>query len=433
MCVVRWLYKYEDEVIDGLRIYVEGDKYYACKRNNDGEYVKTNIQTLSGKNFISTNSEEIDLDDLTGTRLQYFSSIVNNIPSQYRTMLLIISMLNPKMEQLLKNGYEKQVYKLIGNEIGNLKDPMREIELRVNLNYEAKDLNKWLGINKYQKERFMAVADKLNENAFNLIGDVKKIFSKIDINGSESIACYDNDIFDTVLKCVSKFGRSDMDGNYCNIGIDEMSSFLSSMCLCDNIEKTNTKKIVYNMDTIMKDVFNYSYYRLRMYEDYLDMYMKIMNNHSKMKIYLTTYEDVVSYHDTTVALYNLKRNVFLNESFKRNIKKVERLSWEDEKSDFAVVIPEKADDLGAEGAALRHCVQSYIDKVANGSTNIVFIRRKERKDVPFFTVEVDNNKVIRQVHGFCNCNANTVDGLTEFVEKWAKEKKLVVGAINTVR
>ena len=348
-------------------------------------------------------------------------------------MLLVISMLNPKMEQLMKNGYEKHIYQLIGNEIGNLKDPMRETELRVNLNYEAKDLNKWLGINRYQKERFMDVADKWNKNVFTLIGDVKKIFSTIDTNGAASIACYDNDVFDAVLNCVSKFGRSDMDGNYCNIGIAEMSSFLSTMCLCDNAEKTNTKKMVYNIDTIMKDVFNYSSYRLRRYEDYLDMYRRIISEHSKMKIYLTTYEDVVSYHDTTVALYNLKRDIFLNESFKRNVKKVERLAWEDDKSEFVVVVPEKADDLGTEGAALRHCVQSYINKVVNGLTNIVFIRQKESKDVPFFTVEVDNHKVIRQVHGFCNCNANTVDGLTEFVEKWAKEKKLVVGTINTVR
>ena len=152
-----------------------------------------------------------------------------------------------------------------------------------------------------------------------------------------------------------------------------------------------------------------------------------------MRIYLSSYEDVATYHDAAVALYNLKRNQYLNEAFVRNLKKVERLSYEKDDSEFVVVIPEKADDLGEEGAALRHCVRAYIDKVANGMTNIVFIRRKNAKDTPFFTVEVDNNKTIRQAHGFCNCNANTVEGLTDFIEKWAKEKKLKVGTINIVR
>ena len=152
-----------------------------------------------------------------------------------------------------------------------------------------------------------------------------------------------------------------------------------------------------------------------------------------MRIYLSSYEDVSTYHDAAVALYNLKRNQYLNEAFVRNLKKVERLAYEKDDSEFVVVIPENADDLGEEGAALRHCVRAYIVKVANGMTNIVFIRRKNAKDTPFFTVEVDNDKTIRQAHGFCNCNANTVEGLIEFIEKWAKDKKLKVGTINIVR
>ena len=434
LCVVRWVYKYEDEVIDGLRIYVEGQNYYACKRNNRGEYIKININTLSGKNFISNNTEEIDLGDLTGTRLQYFSSIVNNIPSQYRTMLLIMSMLNPRVEQMLKCGFEKHIYKLIGNDIGKLKDPMKEIQSLIHLNPDGKDINKWLGISKYQKERFLQVADELNENVFTLIGSTKDIFETLRLDdGDYTIANYKNEDFEEVLKVASWLGRRTQNGNYCHIKTDEIVDFLRTAKRCDNASMTNTKRLVYNLGYVVENICEYMPYRLRTYIDYLYMYSTIRSENSRMRIYLSSYEDVSTYHDAAVALYNLKRNQYLNEAFVRNLKKVERLSYEKDDSEFVVVIPEKADDLGEEGAALRHCVKSYIDKVANGMTNIVFIRRKNAKDTPFFTVEVDNDKTIRQAHGFCNCNANTVEGLTEFIEKWAKEKKLKVGTINIVR
>ena len=61
------------------------------------------------------------------------------------------------------------------------------------------------------------------------------------------------------------------------------------------------------------------------------------------------------------------------------------------------------------------------------------IRRKDEPEKPFFTVEVDNNNIIQQVHGFRNCNADKVPGLMNFVTKWASERKLLIQNINKVR
>ena len=82
---------------------------------------------------------------------------------------------------------------------------------------------------------------------------------------------------------------------------------------------------------------------------------------------------------------------------------------------------------------LHHCVKSYISRVANGATNIMFIRQVSEPYKPFFTVEVDNNKIIQQVHGFSNCNADTVEGLEEFIDIWAKAKHLKTQGYNKVR
>ena len=99
--------------------------------------------------------------------------------------------------------------------------------------------------------------------------------------------------------------------------------------------------------------------------------------------------------------------------------------WEwNEDETFCVIAPKAPVDVAVEGITLRHCVKSYIPLVSQGGTNVMFIRRKGKEEEPFFTVEVDNTNHIRQVHGMCNCNANTVDGLIEFVTKWSKLKKL---------
>ena len=73
------------------------------------------------------------------------------------------------------------------------------------------------------------------------------------------------------------------------------------------------------------------------------------------------------------------------------------------------------------------------DKVADGQTNIMFIRKKDKIDDPFFTVEVSNTGTIEQVHGFANRNASTEPGLTEFVKKWAEKRKLKLTNFNKVR
>jgi hypothetical protein len=78
-------------------------------------------------------------------------------------------------------------------------------------------------------------------------------------------------------------------------------------------------------------------------------------------------------------------------------------------------------------------VKSYIDRVCDGRTNILFIRKKDDVTKPFFTVELTNDRVVAQVHGFANRNADTEPNMVDFVERWARNKRLKLGAFNSVR
>ena len=69
---------------------------------------------------------------------------------------------------------------------------------------------------------------------------------------------------------------------------------------------------------------------------------------------------------------------------------------------FMFVVPKSAEDLKREGQTLHHCVATYADRVARKETMIIFVRRVEAPEEPFFTMEWRDNRVI-QCRGSHNC------------------------------
>ncbi|EOL40295.1 hypothetical protein WME_00021, partial [Enterococcus faecalis EnGen0362] len=69
---------------------------------------------------------------------------------------------------------------------------------------------------------------------------------------------------------------------------------------------------------------------------------------------------------------------------------------EAEIDDLLFLTPHSLQEIIQEGSILRHCVgsQHYIERHTQGKTTIVFIRRKEKPDMPYFTLEYRNQQVI---------------------------------------
>lgn len=67
-----------------------------------------------------------------------------------------------------------------------------------------------------------------------------------------------------------------------------------------------------------------------------------------------------------------------------------------------LIVPETGDEIRAEGAALHHCVGSYVERVAKGETSVFFIRKADSPDKPYFTLEWKNNDIV-QCRGLHNC------------------------------
>ncbi len=92
---------------------------------------------------------------------------------------------------------------------------------------------------------------------------------------------------------------------------------------------------------------------------------------------------------------------------------------------LVVMPPHSAQEIVAEGHKLHHCVGGYARDMAGQRCTILFIRQEKQKEKPFYTVEVQNDRII-QTRGRNNC-APTQE-VKDFLEAWKKKKHLRTAA-----
>ena len=119
-------------------------------------------------------------------------------------------------------------------------------------------------------------------------------------------------------------------------------------------------------------------------------------------INMTPSENVLYLHDELSKLYSVIENQANQEQFAKATEKIKHLEWADKETGLMVIAPENIADLQKEGAALHHCVGSYVSSVVSGADYIMFIRRCDMPDIPYFTVEIMPDGNIRQVHCYAN-------------------------------
>lgn len=418
-CVIRWVLKdpKTNEILDGFRIYVEGKNLYACKTDNKGSFIRTTISNINFDNFYSLEMLDINPDDLKGTLLEYYGSIINDIPKTIRSLVLFAFIKEPKLEQVFKLGLGPVIY----TEVGQYTLPISAFESVMGICYSArkeKNIFKYLDLNSYTVNKIVAL---LKDNEKAALGKAASRMLK-SIYG-DGVVSLDNATIDRFFEVFEKYNMT--------VNFNVPSTITNIRLILMNKNNPDLVKNFEKMAIHMIDK-SFSYYNFRTYQDYISM-VSTLDDFRNFKIIFDTHEEIEEAHDAASAIYNLKRYEYSRKAFKEQLNKVKKLVYENKEDEFCVVIPEEPGDLAKEGLELRHCVKSYIDRVANGNTNIVFIRKKTDKEKPFFTVEVSNEKSIEQVHGFGNRNANTEPGLEKFITKWAEEKKLLLHGINKIR
>lgn len=103
----------------------------------------------------------------------------------------------------------------------------------------------------------------------------------------------------------------------------------------------------------------------------------------------------------------------------RSIK--EKYEYQDK--DFAVIVPNGVLDIIVEGDALNHCVGNqdcYWDRIQQGETFILFLRKASCPDVPYYTLEVEPGGSVRQKRGKFNRVDSDEKIITRFLKRWQK-------------
>ena len=128
-------------------------------------------------------------------------------------------------------------------------------------------------------------------------------------------------------------------------------------------------------------------------------------------------QDLNAAHARTIAQVKHKANELSREAF---LREVERLSWmEWQKNGLMIRLPVDGDELTAEGAYLHHCVGGYVDRMANGKTTILLVRRVDEPDKPFYTLEWLNGKV-QQCRTTHNEDYVQNEEVKAFIDEWVK-------------
>lgn len=120
-------------------------------------------------------------------------------------------------------------------------------------------------------------------------------------------------------------------------------------------------------------------------------------------------------HDQVMDAQKAKENAALYELFLKRAVELEPLSFE---LNGLLIRPCQTEtELIREGKDLHHCVASYAKNHAEGKTAILFIRKVEEPDTPFFTLEFDEKtKKVKQNRGLRNCERTPE--VKEFEKVW---------------
>ena len=106
----------------------------------------------------------------------------------------------------------------------------------------------------------------------------------------------------------------------------------------------------------------------------------------------------------------------------RSRKHCGRPVYEYSDNSYLVILPESCADICREAISQENCLMDYICRHASGETTILFLRKKDKPDESFVTMEVKDWQ-IKQVYGCCN----TIPGKDVFqflVEKYSRKKAL---------
>lgn len=425
------------------RTYVTDGETWNCRLFGEAFlYVKKSSKKHNYKSFLLP----WNIDDLKGTKLQYFNRIndksaewTENIKSDddsfynctkisedFHAMLEM-----PLMESFLNSNLDGFIrYTSRSNYSESPKQMLEDVFGKINTKH--KQLFKAIGIPaanvRWMNQTIMSEYKKLDDNENDngvwrnewkkhyliaqcavCIARLKEIFSSC----PEYLENMNLEQFKEIAMLTIQ-----------NVKEDDVKTLSKMVALWGPKNISGYFDVYTNIVYLKDDSQNQGYYRnpIRLYRDYIDMAYDMMGGDIRIQQWkFKDVDELKDVHDETSEILNSIETIKREEEYKAKQEKLSK-KWEKllyKEDNLQIIAPTCATDIANEGIALHHCVKTYIEAVYNGRTTILFIRDKKDLDTPFYTLEIRGGQ-IRQCHGFCN--SNPTDEIREFLKRFCDEK-----------
>lgn len=140
-------------------------------------------------------------------------------------------------------------------------------------------------------------------------------------------------------------------------------------------------------------------------------------------------KDLVSKHDEMVRLCGGTQIVERAEEILESYPDIDSIcqsvkeKYDYKDKSYMIIVPERVEDIIAEGIALGHCLDRtdiYFDRIHRRESYIVFLRRSEAPDCPYYTLEIEPDGTARQKRTTGDKQNADFDKAKRFIMKWQR-------------
>lgn len=366
------------------RMYLHDDGTNRIVSPSQGSWVPAR-QTHTYRNYTFVNKDEAMSKCM---RLKYILPSVEAESTQSLRNSLITILRFPEVEQMISLGYRRAA-----NHIAHSTTPKSDLKFMFGGCYNEKEtaLLRKACMTKHQLDTYMKAYNTGDyySKPSRALAEMRKMFG-------DKLIHLDNNTFDEYLT-----GFIAMDRGYGREPFDYLKY----------IDGVNREKFLKNALRLGKK--NPNVYT--MLDDTLRQWQALnRGTHPAIDWYFDSYSDVVRAHDAIDELkraQDAERRAIWDRTYAERLKREEkkrlevdkeRKQYEYEDVDYMIRLPKDSNEIVREGSMQRICIGGYTSRHALGQTNLFFLRRKSNPDAPFYAIEMNNNNVIVQIHGYCN-------------------------------
>lgn len=308
-------------------------------------------------------------------------------------------------------GFEDEKYKTFIKMIANSEDRCSNVGTLLERLYKYSNLENYILMNVKVDRNVKMKTNEINKY-------ILKYITKRDFKITHSFELAYKENKEVILNIIRH-----IDENYDDATNNHIYNFIQGYQFKDYFLKL-INDYNYEYKALLNYIFDYlpnreaytiNNYNIRTLEDYASM-QKAMSKNGKFNKYPKYLKTI---HDITVSNYNTFKTEYSDELFSNRINT--NLSYESIKDNYTIIVPSCCNDIKQEGVDMHNCVGSYINKIIDGKTQIVFLRRFNKPKESLVTVEIRNNALSQ---AFRQYNTSLTKDDTEFLKKYCKAKNI---------